>query len=172
MAIHEVITSCVVGAGGLTAPHFYIKGVRMLSEFALVGVAIAAILLFIGFLNNERRIHLLVAGSIILIITGLFIAADTSGIEVQTYGGCMNASYENSYVWNDTCTVYEHGESVTSVVNCTRDQYNITYTYGPCYHHSLGFNFSQAIAIMIMLVGIGIMLGTFLYARKGDPFKE
>ena len=302
----------------------------MLVEFALIGVAIAAIMLFLGFQNEEKKVAFLVAGAIVLIITGLFIAADTSGIEVQTYGGCMNGSYENSYVWSDYCNVstlvntsvghnhlaanvittdyasisgtvsdtytvngvyydveewssgrfnitynfsslnaavhtlnftgryegnpahyasclvlnwvtnaYEYcdadptndftdsatdyvkqwnvsspqyysassalGGSVSiriwhgpnpavnhhmltdyisleepmyefiltpNIIDCTRDQYNTTYTYGSCYNETLGFNFSQAIAIMLMLVGIAAMLGIFEYLRKDSPFKE
>lgn len=150
---------------GWTAPQSFLVNC-MLFEFLGVAALVGAIMLVLGFFGGEKRPYLLAAGGIVLVVAGLFAAMDTTGIEVQTYGGCMNASYENSYVWNDTCYLQTDNETDMTYVPCIRDQYNITYTYGPCYHHSLGFNFTQGIALMLILVGIGTLLGTVQWMRQ------
>jgi len=306
-------------AGGLDSPPSLIHGEKMLFEFLAGAALVGAILLVIGFMGNERRLFLIAAGGIVFVLAGLFAAMDTTGLEVQTYGGCMNESAESSYVWDgycnvsglfpeeqllcsksadivdgvfvsggisDTCTendvyhvVEENGThfnitywflntgstypdklyfngrydapapqrefiiiaynwtsgawdslggpykgsggtdisveiacpdfsdyinatndyiqiklvmkgSVTpgvysmyvdwlelsgatgryvesiQLINCTRDQYNTTYTYGPCYTEKVGFNYTQGIALMLILTGIGFLLGTVQWARQ------
>lgn len=76
----------------------------MLLEFALFGLAVAGFLFFFGWFfthDDNRRFHLIIAGSFVLIITGLFLAMD-SGLGVPS--DCINATYESSHVWN--CSNY------------------------------------------------------------------
>ena len=75
-------------------------------EFFLGGLGLSALLLYLGWSslkNDDRRGNfLLVGAAVIMIVTGLFVAMD-NGLEVQS--DCMNASYENSYVWEGYCNV-------------------------------------------------------------------
>jgi len=197
----------------------------MLVEFLLAGVAIAGLLLLFGFFGNEKRIFLIVGAGLILIITGLFIASDATGIEIQTYGGCMNASYEDSLYWNctslnytctgtpeqDSCAAYtetqcnEIYDCLWSADECTGDvletcawlgaydptgfkcgetpgcvwegepimalcdEVTITYTYGPCYAESIGFNYTQLIALVLILMGLGLLLGIWQWTKTKEP---
>ena len=298
----------------------------MLFEFFILGFIVAVVLIGFGWYalineaNNKGNLFL-IAGALVLLLTGIFAVVDPVGLE--STADCMNASYENSYVWNDTChvyildmganpltielvdavnvtnyglivgtfantythntVVYEVDEQVgggfnitwnwtglpasgydatfwgyyegnpahtvsceiynfssagfqdcdadpsndfpTSAVEylrefdfedddyysagvlggtlimrmthsaastgghymytdqlilnhieyfnnltyepCTRDQYNITYTYGPCGTTTMDFQFSQMIAIMMMLAGVGTMLGTIGWNKYG-----
>lgn len=63
------------------------------------------------------------------------------------------------YIVVDTESTTEW-EYRNEIVNCTRDDITINYTYGPCGTETMDFNFSQMIAIMMMLAGVGTMLGT------------
>ena len=298
-----------------------------MTEFLLGGVAVAAILIFYGWFNakdGQARAMFLVGGGVVLLVLGIFVGMDATGIEVQTYGGCQNFTFEDSYVWDGYCnvtdlfpTIYtsyvqgylvddgthvagniastyyrdsnylqveENGanfnitfnftsptgscptymrwvgryqgpanryfewyvlnwtsgsyESLgfaqvdstagdqtltyscptaasdyinsstgeielrmvtansanngdiytdefilfdnttttdysvqTQVVECERDNYNTTWQWGPCYHHTLGFNWTQAVAIVLMLMGVGLMVGVWQWVRTSNPFQ-
>jgi len=302
----------------------------MIIELFLVGLFSAALLLALGWFVNRgesnKGNHFLIGGALILIIIGLFSVVDAQGLEVQTYGGCENASYENSYVWEGYCNVtdlfpetliayadgvniedgtYTSGtlldtheidgdyyvvkengasfnitwnftwseyecpehfhwtgrydapanrefdwyswnwtssawmyvgtgspdvvasgadsselldsgcttdflnpitnqirmkmdtensgtgqyylytdlilldtESETSyaisnkILNCTRDQYNTTREYGACYKETTGFNLSQMIAVVLILIGLGTMLGVVSWSKTEDLYTE
>lgn len=133
----------------------------MLVEFLLAGLAVAGLLLLFGFFGNEKRIFLIVGAGLVLIITGLFVASDSTGIEIQTYGGCVNQSIEVFEYENFTQP--EAGKWGAEVVNITTN-----YTYGPCYAESIGFNYTQLITIVLILMGLGLLLGIWQWTR----FKE
>ena len=74
----------------------------MLVEFIAAGVLLSLGLILFGLMGEEKKTHLIIAGSLLLVITSIFVVVDSTGVEVQTYGGCMNASVEQSHVWNCT----------------------------------------------------------------------
>jgi hypothetical protein len=106
----------------------------MILEFLAVGVAIAVILLFLGFFTDKR--HFIVAGAILLIMCGLYLGID--GLEV--YGG-ETLTYMN-------ITGYE-GNVVS---NLTVENATIPY------YQTMAFGYSEGIALMLILSGLGALL--------------
>ena len=82
----------------------------MLWEFVLAGLIVAGLLLVLGWyalINNaDNKGNLfLVAGALMLLVTGLFSAVDSQGIEIQS--DCVNATNEISHVWNCSNETYD-----------------------------------------------------------------
>lgn len=76
--------------------------------------------------------------------------------ELYDYGGdekCRETY--GCYIWNET-----------NPHEC--DNYETTYTYGPCYVDTMDFAYSEALALILMLAG----LGTFFLLLTASKFKE
>ena len=202
----------------------------MLWEFVLAGLSASGLLLAFGWYalvnkaDNKGNLFL-VAGAILLIITGLFAATDAQGIEMQS--DCVNATIESSHIWNcstvdeycfgkpyqnacrpynttqcaavpgcdwngnycegtptwscETLFAYGGQEKCEETRGCwmasevnpqTCDNYTTTYTYGPCYKETVGFNFTQAFAIMLILAGIGTLLGVVGWSKQEEIYED
>ena len=87
-----------------------------------------------------------------------------------------NSGTGDYYIWTDLILVDTESTTVfaesTQVLNCTRDQYNTTYTYGPCATETIGFAFSEMMAVLLLLVGIGTLLGVIGWSQYANNFKE
>lgn len=115
----------------------------MLAEFFLPGVAIAAILLYLAYVESEGspRVHLIATGGLLLVILGLFLAMN--GLEVKT---------GEPYLVNTTqLYAYESGNISNITTNYAYE--NMTYA-----HSTMDFAFSEGLAIILILSGIGFML--------------
>lgn len=145
----------------------------MLVEFVAAGIIIGAILLGFGWysrvLKDDNKGNLfIVAGALALIICGLLIAADSTGIEVQTYGGCVNQSITN-YTYGNV-TYYHENEAAMNETLLVQETTN--YTYGQCYHNKLDFGYTEALMIMLILAGIGTLLGVIGWSKYGNIYKN
>jgi len=134
----------------------------MLFEEALILVGIPLVLVLIGFI--ARRAELTVIGGIGLLVAGVIILASPLVVHQE-----VNYTSEQSYVWEGYCNVTDlfynetsaEYETFNQIVNCTRDNYNVTYWYDGT---ELEPNNNMIIGLLIALFGLlGLMVGALTF---------